>query len=454
MFLISIYCIFRPSTSCSLRGGSPNRVQRPKSVPPSSLRPKSGQRRCDTPSDVRPGKFDTLSPMVLSELIQQSERSNSGIADDHSPLVNELAAETQKLANNDDASTTSGIDSGASDNDSCSSDSDSDFEPDIDENITIPQLNLRPEKLDSIYIPEPKRGWRQYDFDMTNVELPAYEFANPFPDYIQEIDLKQMAKLKWNWRNHVRVKTAREPDLEGVLDRLVEFEKLQMDTIEWEKKRASQQKKQMPRRNNSSKSLLMKDKRCDPNCLQNVCFGDCPEKVAQSNACENCRQLYCTGTCKEIKYDQRMRQQRMEEERPPTPKTPFPRACSSCQRRHNAKLINANNLVLGTQRFTNATYTRGQASVKSKDMRPRTPATLSKDVLKEFEKLNLDATQPSRPSTVMSQVSRPRSRNGLFPGKSFSSQRKNSITDIDKVGVVKKRRCKPSTKLKRPKTAG
>lgn len=365
--------------------------------------------------------------------------------------MNELAAENQKLADNDDASTTSGIDSGASDNGSDSSDSDSDFEPDIDENITIPQLNLRPEKLDSIFIPEPKRGWRQYDFDMTNIDLPPYEFANPFPDYIQEVDLKQMAKLKWNWRNHVRVKTAREPDLEGVLDRLVEFERLQMDTIEWEKKRAAQIKKQVPRRNNSSKSLLLRDKRCDSSCLQNACFGDCPEKLVQSNTCENCRQLYCTGTCKDTKYEQKMRQPRVEEERPVTPKAPFPRACSSCQRRHNAKFINANNLLLGTQRFVNSTYTRGQASAKSKDIRPKTPSTLSKDVLKEFEKLNIEAT---RPSTVMSMTNRPRSRNGLFPGKSFSSQRKNSLTELDKVGIVKKKRTKTSTKIKRPKTAG
>ncbi|XP_052233755.1 uncharacterized protein LOC127846506 isoform X3 [Dreissena polymorpha] len=451
----------RPSTSCSVRAGTPtSRLLRPKSVPATSLRPKSASsgRRSETPSEARPGKFDTLSPMVISELMCRSERPSSGYDDDRSPddkspFVDELAAETKKLVENDDTSTTSGIDSGASDNEIATSDEDSEYEPDIDKDIVIPNLSLRPEKLDALYIPEPKRGWQQYDFDMSNIDLPPYEFANPFPEGIEDLDLKQMARLKWNWRNHVHVNTTHDPDLEGILDRLVEFEKLQQDTIDWEKKRAAQLKRQATKRAANAKPVI-KDKRCDSSCLQATCFGDCPEKLAQQYTCEMCRQGYCTGTCKETKYEQRMRQPRLEEERPVTPKPPFPRACSSCQKRHNAKMLNANNLVLGTQRLNNATFTRGQSSAKAKDFRPKTPSTLSKDVLREFEKLNMDPVQPPRPTTAISGISRPRSRNSVFPGKSFSSQRKYSITDIDKVGANKKKRSRSSSKPKRPKTAG
>lgn len=381
--------------------------------------------------------------------------SYEGPADERSPFVDELVAETKKFIDNDDTSTTSGIDSGASDNESPSSDEDSDYEPDIDAAITIPELNLRPEKLDAIYKPEPKRGWRQYDFDMSNIDLPPYEFQSPFPEDLEDLDLRQMAKLKWNWRNHVKTKSTRVSDLEGMLDRLVEFEKLQADTIEWENKRAAQQKKALPRRNTSAKSLqsLLKDKRCDSNCLQATCLGDCPEKCVSTPSCEFCRQSFCTGTCKDVKYDQRMRQNRMEEERPVTPKPPFPRACTSCQKRHNAKFINANNLILGTQRFNNTTFNRGQSSIKTKDLRPKTPISLSKDVLKEFEKLNIEASLTPRPHTTMS-ISRPRSRNAMFPGKSYNSQRKNSLTDLDKVVIMRKKRSKSASKIKRPKTAG
>lgn len=440
-----------------MRGGQQIRPHRPKSVPASSLRQKLST-RSDTPTDVRPGNFDTLRPTIASDLMGPAERPTSsyeGPADAKAPFVDELIAETKKFIDNDDTSTTSGIDSGASDNESPSSDDDSDFEPEIDEDIVIPELNLRPEKLDAIYKPESKRGWRQYDFDMSNIEQPPYEFPNPIPEDLEDLDLRQMAKLKWNWRNHVKTKTSRDSDVEGIIDRLVEFEKLQADTIEWENKRAAQIRKALPRRNNSAKSLqsLIKDKKCDTNCLQATCFGDCPEKLVAQTTCEFCRQSFCTGTCKELKYEQRMRQNRMEEERPVTPKPPFPRACSSCQKRHNAKLINANNLVLGTQRFNNTTFNRGQMSAKPKDMRPKTPSNLSKDVLKEFEKLNIEASLPPRPSTSTS-INRPRSRNSMFPGKSFSSQRKNSLTELDKVGTTKKRRSKSTTKVKRPKTAG
>ena len=367
-----------------------------------------------------------------------------------SPLTDVIAEETKQLFDKDDTSTTSGIDSGASDQVSQSSDEDSDFEPDIDPDITIPKLNLRPEKLDAIYIPEPKRGWRQYDFDMANIDLPPYEFKSPFPEFVEEIDLKQMAKLNWNWRNHLKAKTGpRDPDLESILDRLVEFEKLQKDTVEWETKRAMQLKRAIPKRIYSAKT---KDKRCDSNCLQTTCFGDCPEKLVQSNSCENCRQALCTGTCKDLKYDQRMRQPRVEEERPVTFKSLFPRACVSCQKRHNAKFINANNLILGAQRFNNATYSRGQSALRTKDLRPKCSPTLTKDVLQEFEKLNVEPTQPSRPSTSIS-FARPRSRNAMLPGKSFNSQRKNSLTDVDKIRQTSKRK-NVKSKTKRPKTAG
>jgi len=411
-------------------------------------------RRGDTPSEVRPGKFDTLSPNVISELMVEPETtSNETSPANKSPFVDELVAETKKLIENDDTSTTSGIDSGASDNDSRSSEEDSDFEPEIDQDIAIPQFNLRPEKLDQLYLPEPKRGWRQYDFDMSNIDVPPYEFANPFPEYMDDLDLGQMARLKWNWRNHVKVKVDREPDLEGLLDRLVEFEKLQMDTVDWENKRASQNRKMAAKRVASAKSVT-KDRRCDPNCLQAACFGDCPEKLVATNKCEICQQGFCTGNCKETKYEQRMRQPRMDEERPVTPKPPFPRACTSCQRRHNAKYINANILVTGGQRLNTTTFTRGQSSVRAKDLRPKTPTNLTKDVLQEFEKLNIETTQPSRPNTAG--LNRPRSRNSMFPGKSFNSQRKNSLTELDKAGIAaRKKRVKTSIpRTRRPKTAG
>lgn len=449
---------FRPSTSRP-RSGTPARLQRPKSVPASCLQARNQYiRRCETPSNVHPGRFDTLSPFVISDLLRKSEApasngsENDSTPDEKSPLIEILHEETRQLAEterDDDASTTSGIDSAASDNDVVSSETDSDFEPVIIADVNIPELNLRPEKLDAIYVPEPKRGWRQFDFDMSNIDVPPYHFKSPFPDYLDDIDLKQMAKQKWNWRHHLKQRTGPRPsDLEGMLDRLVELEKLQMDTVAWEQKRTMQMRKSASRRAGSAK---IKDRRCCSQCLQATCCGDCPEKLVQSNTCDFCRQSLCTGTCKEVTYDQRMRQSRLEDERPITPKIPFPRACNTCQKKNTSKYINANNLILGQPRFNNATFSRGQNAYKVRDLRPKSETGFSQDVVKEFEKLGLETTQPSRPSTAMS-VTRPRSRNSLYPGKSFNSQRKNSITETDKPSVLRKRRSKSARNV-RPKTA-
>ena len=447
---------FRPSTARP-RSSTPSRLLRPKSVPATALQSRGSQnRRSETPSNVSQGRFDTLSPFVISDLLRKSEHVvNSGSERDStpekSPLIEILQEETRQLVEterDDDASTTSGIDSAASDNEIVSSETDSDFEPVIIADVNIPELNLRPEKLDAIYVPEPKRGWRQFDFDMSNIDIPPYLFKDPFPDYLDDVDLQQMARQKWNWRHHIKQKTGPRPDdLEGVLDRLVELEKLQMDTVAWEHKRL-QLRKSASRRSASAK---LKDRRCCSQCLQATCCGDCPDKTVQSNLCEFCRQSFCTGTCKEMTYDQRMRQARLEDERPVTPKIPFPRACNTCQKKNASKFINANNIILGQPRFNNATFSRGQFSNKIKDLRPKSETSFSHNILSEFEKLGIDPTQP-RPNTTMPVTYRPRSRNALYPGKSFNSQRKNSLTEVDKSHVLKKRRAK-SAKIVRPKTA-
>ena len=396
---------------------------------------------------------------MISDLLRKSETTeissperSSTPSDEKSPLIDILQEETKQLVEgeqDDDASTTSGIDTAASDIEVVSSETDSDFEPVIIADVNIPELNLRPEKLDAIYVPEPKRGWRQFDFDMSNLDQPPYEFKNPFPDYLDDVDLKQMAKQKWNWRHHIKQKTGPRPeDLEGILDRLVELEKLQMDTVAWEQKRIAQMRKSASRRSGSAK---IKDRRCCSQCLQSTCCGDCPDKLVQSNTCDFCRQSLCTGTCKEMTYDQRMRQGRIEDERPITPKIPFPRACTTCQKRNPSKFLNANNLILGQPRFNNATYSRGQCAHKVKDLRPKTATGFPVEVVREFEKLGLETTQPPRPNTAMS-ITRPRSRNSLYPGKSFNSQRKNSLTEVDKPSFIRRRRSK-SAKNIRPKTA-
>ncbi|XP_052061049.1 interaptin-like isoform X4 [Mytilus californianus] len=430
-----------PPTRCSARS-------RPKSVPPSAFRNRSQPKRSDTPTDVRPGNFDSLNPRVLSHLLNDTLTTSSygEIAASINQNGDEISSKTKDTK--DDDVSTSGIESNPTDDTSSSDDEDdSDFEPEVDENRLAPELYLRPEKLDSLLLPDSAKGWRKFDFDADNVNIPFYGFSNPLPDSFRDLDLRQIARLKWNWRDQTRHRS-REKGVDDILDRMVELERLQMETEDWEQKRSAQINKRYSKRAMSAK--VPRDKRCCGKCLQPACTGDCPEKFVQSEICELCRQPFCVKTCADTKYEQRMRQSRMDEKLP-VPKTPTPKYCKSCQTKHNAKMVNANNIVLGRPKSCNSTYSRGQASNKPKDYRPRSDTPVSIDMFQEFDKLGIDAQQPVRPTTA--KVQRPRSRNSSFPSKSFYSQRRDSLTEADKHRFKKKSQKNSKVLVRRPKTA-
>ncbi|XP_060077986.1 uncharacterized protein LOC132557507 [Ylistrum balloti] len=440
------------------RGPSPSRLCRPRSVPNGSSRPPSGFRRSDTPTDVRPGNFDTLTPNVLANLISGNSYKTAPRYGDRGHFGEESVEDKNKKSTTppkDDDVSTSGIDSTHSaeediSSSSSSSDEDSDYEPSVDRNRDVPDLNLRPEKLDSFVIPDSAKGWRKFDFDVDETDIPPYEFEEVLPESFRELDFRQIARLKWSWRDQTKDRP-NDGITEDIMDRMVELERLQMETEDWEQKRSVQLLKK--RQRVISAKGGHKDKRCCNRCLQPACSGDCPEKFVQSEICDLCRQPFCIGNCKDNKYEQRMRQTRnVDDEKPPTGPKPLASRCKSCQSRHNGKLINANNLVLGRPKSGNVTYSRGVASVKPKDIRHIGPdMAINAEVIRDFEKLGMDPYQSSRPSTA--RVQRPRSRNAAHPGKSFYSQRRDSLTDTEKNIAKLNRKKAKSIRLRRPKTA-
>ncbi|XP_021375884.1 uncharacterized protein LOC110464787 isoform X3 [Mizuhopecten yessoensis] len=452
---VELAFITRPIVS---RGPSPSRLCRPRSVPNGTSRPPSGLiRRSDTPTDVRPGNFDTLTPNVLANLISSNSYKTAPRYGDPGPSGEEPLEDKNRKSTSppkDDDVSTSGIDSTHSAEDisssSSSSDEDSDYEPSVDRNRDVPDLNLRPEKLDSFVIPDSAKGWRKFDFDVDETDIPPYEFEEVLPESFRDLDFRQIARLKWSWRDQTKERP-NDGVTEDIMDRMVELERLQMETEDWEQKRSVQLLKK--RQRVASAKGGQKDKRCCNRCLQPACTGDCPEKFVQSEICDMCRQPFCVGNCKDNKYEQRMRQIRnVDDDKPPSgPKTLTSR-CKSCQSRHNGKLINANNLVLGRPKSGNITYSRGIASSKPKDMRHIGPdMAINSEVIRDFEKLGMDPYQSCRPSTA--RVQRPRSRNAAHPGKSFSSQRRDSLTDTDKNIAKLNRKKAKSIRLRRPKTA-
>nr|KAG5687253.1 hypothetical protein BaRGS_016428 [Batillaria attramentaria] len=436
--------------------------------PPSAPRP-------DTPL-VNQGNFDTLSPRILSQLLDDvSPRPPSASYGDRVLTRGDKRSRTKdpfKQIFPDDLSTTSGFDSDDDDEDEEDDDDDDDeasdsenggFEPSLDEvrrKVPYPQnvLHLRPEKLDAIYVPEDKRDMRRFDFDAENVDLPPYEFKCPLPDKLMNVNLRLCAREGTDWRDSLKTLPLNSvsANVSGMMDRLVELEKMQIVTEDWETKRLRQLGRPRPQNAAGSGSTIsggsratsarIRDRRCCGNCLQAACVGDCPDKrlnATASGRCEKCRQPLCTGACQDSRYEQRMRHSRSSDALelevgppPPQPARSPSRGCVSCQRRHTAKLINANNVVLGRPKSSNATFSRGKASLRPRDLRPASAVNMNTSMLKDFERLGIEPQQPSPPTK--SPYQRPRSRNGLLPGKSCRSNRKYSLTDVTYTGRKKK----------------
>ncbi|RUS83222.1 hypothetical protein EGW08_009033 [Elysia chlorotica] len=512
----------RPTSSQALRSADVSNLLTPP-LQPAHHRPCSAsqllmQKRPDTPR-VDYGPFDMLSPRVLAHLVTdprpltplstygdvieerrykkrgKKAKSNGGPSDEAAEGKTRDAqtdADGTRFFDNDgEVSVTSGIESDGLDSDddkdsSDNSDDDDDNdsiselekgkEPPVDKNRRAPDLHLRPERLDQLYIPENKRDHaRRFDFDASKCEIPAYEFECPVEAPYNKINFRFHACEGSDWRHTNYAIGAEIPsNLTAMFDRLLEMEKRQIETEEWEEKRMKQlaaaaavaaaRRRAASRRlasgkpvwrgagvsnglssgssgvggldNSSNGCNSSSSKRCCHSCLQQACVGDCPDKRVPATsrlaaACARCHQPLCTGTCTELRYDQRMRRPRSDEDDSahlPHSRFTGHRNCKTCQQRHNAKFINANNLVLGRPKSAFSTYSRGKGSAKPRDLRPKSAFELSDGLSKGMERLGIDPLQPTPPAGE--KPPRAHSRAGLLPGKSYNSNLSRSLADI------------------------
>ena len=470
-----------PSTSTHAHDAPVRHKRRPKSSPPDASGGQVGEATYGSTND-----FDSLTPSVVYELSegQQPESLYGDRPESALDIIDDDG--TQSLENDPDyqlseTGTRCRTPAIADRDTDIDSDEDDTREPILEEfqqrQMAIPQLELRPEKVDSFYIPGlPKGDRRKYDFDAEHVDIPPYEFAPALSQPLRNMNLKEICMGEKNWRELTSDGT--EDAVEAlIVDRLIELEKLQVKTEQNEeraKERAKSAKLRTGLRNRSGSARALssraKEKWCCPDCTQPACVGNCPTKDDAPPACLLCRGKHCTGTCTESAYCAHIRADRNEANGDSKSRTRLPprlRSCGCCQRRHNAKFINANNLILGRPRSGNATFARGQSSQKPTDLRPKSAggATVSTDMEKEFEKLGLNPTaKDGRKEDSVSQ--RPltagprtgcRGRAGVIPGKSYFSQRRNSLTDSSartrlRLAAAAKRR--KSMKDQRPKTAG
>ena len=466
---------------CSTPGVSSNqrvrsgKLQRPRSVPASALY------RSSTPAEVTEsevGPYDTLTPDILYELSNCYAKDTWFGERPYSALS--VTSGLDKSAKDSDLSSTSGLGSDKdSDKDEDVEDEtkvlakDSDLsddedipEPSVDKERSAPDLFLRPEKLDSMYVPEGRKGMIKYDFDAENVDIPEYEFAYILPEELQSLDVRAASATDRNWRQLTKNRP-KEPSEMQFIDRLIEIERLKTQTEEWESKRDARLRHL--RRNRLTLSRISsatsrvqsaksrdRDRRCCKGCLQPACVGDCPDRgLLADDTTQN------GGERPETPYDFHRRSNRADSEQTKPQRKPRPKSCNQCQRRHNAKLINANNVVLGRPRSSYATYSRGQGSHPPKDMRPETPVT-HHELDRSFERLGIESYKAhadtgddhNHSNSNSAEPRLYRGRAATIPGKSYFSNRRYSLTTSNiqsRINSFRKKRPK-SSKRHKPKT--
>lgn len=183
-------------------------------------------------------------------------------------------------------------------------------------------------------------------------------------------------------------------------------------------------------------------KNCVEDCTQQVCAGECRLKDLAEKPCHHCRQIYCKGDCTEYDYHLFVRSERTDDDEMPN----RPKSCRSCARYSAAaaaakttangavnsvkSTINANTVVLGRPKSAFATFSSaGHQTGKPRAIGVSQTAGAEK-VSDELARLGLSAggDVKQRPHTAKARL-RPRGRDAIQPGKSYQSQRRNSLTD-------------------------
>ncbi|XP_013396138.1 uncharacterized protein LOC106163173 isoform X2 [Lingula anatina] len=419
--------------------------------------------------------YDRLTPNVMYELGNETAKRSPPFYGEKSFQV--LGVGGSKIKDMKDPDDTSGIDTSGRDSDI--SDDERIKEPDVDKSRKAPTMNLRPEHLDSVYEPDGRRDISKFDFDADNVDIPVYDFKYPLTGGFEKMDWRDLVETmifreegsddKLDWRDMTKKRPTHKYE-ENMVDRLIEMERHQIDTEDWEEEKRERNQRnasQLTRQRNSVTNLTRgmssvqrvqsakaRDRRCVMDCVQPACVGDCLTKRNAMDVCISCRQKDCDGQCANSLYESHSRSsgQLGNGEKPSLSQRP--KSCNPCSRPNTAKYINANNVVLGRPKSGNATYSRGQASLRPKDLRPQTP--ISASLVGEFNKLGIDPNlPPPRPSTGKR---RPRGRNAIIPGKTYFSQRRDSLTENGPSGRVRSAGQRRTViKLKptriRPKTA-
>ena len=402
-----------------------------------------------TPQPAREGQGEIGELEKVEEATQEGHSEDSPAIDQEVTPAEDKPEETS--SKHSDANSANDLDSEKGDSDD--SDDENIPEPDINEvSMTkIPNIQLRPEKIDDLHVPKPRGDPRKYDFDVGNTNIPPYEFCYPLADELNGFDFKLVLRSDKSWRELSNYDPACEEE-GAMIERLVEFEKLQRKTEEWEMQRQQRLASARHRARlgvastirTQTLKLVRENKKCTVDCVQPACVGDCPSKSdpAVLSCCLICGGNSCIGTCFGNMYESHSRAPRDAQE--------DKRSTATERQKAAAKPPTCNYLS-----HTNASMARLKfppkwppMTTRSREGRARSALGVHTRLEEEVSKLDLTADSEDLVHPRM------RGRAGQQPGKSIFSQRRDSLTDSSRDTKLRNLRKRArSAKKRRPKTA-
>ncbi|CAF4637867.1 unnamed protein product [Rotaria sp. Silwood1] len=320
----------------------------------------------------------------------------------------------------------------------------------------------------------------QYTFDLTpNSSTPMYDYKNPFTEeYDEAIALQSQLQTntgynEWNIKDFYRdVKTKFEQgtNTKAVFEKCIKLARLQANTIKWEQRR---------RQNLNTYNRLMKTTSLDASTSNftgsiSSKMNTTEKEIRELNElkrdlrCNECKRVTCLGNCapgQDYHLYKRI-VSTIPSQSSPTRQPLIPNGsntrdqhrckhgcttCSTSNCRSTADIINANAIITSLNnnnnnnnnntnynrlRSSKATYSYGQKSQRPTiDLRPRSMHQVTREMKIKFEQANLSPVVvvplfEDESQSILTRRSQKRSPNGLLPGKSFRSQRRDSLTMI------------------------
>ncbi|CAF3380137.1 unnamed protein product [Rotaria socialis] len=316
----------------------------------------------------------------------------------------------------------------------------------------------------------------QYSFHLPSDRAsPVYDYKSPFSEeYDQAIALQSQLQgnsgnnSEWNLKEFYReVKTKFEPgtNSKGVFEKCIKLARLQASTMKWEQRR---------RQNLTTYNRLMKTTSLDvstANLSGNFSAKNTPnekdirdlQELRRELRCNECKRITCLGNCASGQ-DYHLYKRIVSSIPPQSSPTRQPAlqsgsnvrdqhrckhgctTCSASNCRSTADVINANAIITSLNNNSNinnnrlrsskATFAYGQKSQRPTiDLRPRSMHQVTRDMKIKFEQANISPVvvvplYEDESQSILTRRSQKRSPNGLLPGKSFRSQRRDSLTLI------------------------